>query len=664
MSSLGGVSSTGLNFSGLATGIDTTKIIDGLTKLNQKRIDTLTARKDDITAQQNVYAGLQASLYDLQSKTNSLARSIAGAFDGRTASTTDSNVLTAVAGTSGVTGTYSLKVESLATANQIASAGFSDANAQIKEGSLTLQVGSGNATTITVDSRNNTLQGLADSINSSGGDIKASVINDGSANPYRLLLSSTKLGSANAIAVTNNLTGGTGADIDPTATTVQAASDAKVTLGSGSGAVTVSSASNQVTSLIPGVTLNLVRADANPVTLTVANDTVSATKSVQDFVSAYNGVVDYIQDRSVYNKDTNFAGRLLGDRTAAALSNDIAAAITTTIPGLNPNANRLSSVGISFDNKGRLLLDSAKLGQALSGQNGVGPADVKRLFGVTGTSDTPGVSFTLATAKTKPSGTTPYGVQITSPATRAVVTASGPPASTVTISPPNNALQIKINGVLASGLTLDSGTYTPDSLAAMLQKKINSNTALNGNLVSVGLDSGGKLQITSQTYGSSSQISFQGGTALSDLGFSGTETAAGTNVAGQFLVGTDVEQATGSGQTLTGKSGNKHTDGLQVKASVGAATTANVSVTQGLAGRLNEVLSKYLDPTNGRIATTTKSLQTTFDSLDKTITKQNDALTEQKNRLTTTFAAMETAVNNLKGLQSQLASFTVFKYSN
>lgn len=662
MSSLGGVSSNGLNFSGLATGIDTTKIIDGLTKISQKRIDTLTAKQTKISDSQATFAGLQATLFDLQSKTNGLARSIAGTFDGRTASTSDATAVTAAAGTSATAGTYSLTVVSLAQAHQTASAGYSDPNAQIKQGTLTIQVGTGTTTTVTVDSRNSTLQGLADSINSAGGDVRASVINDGSASPYRLLLSATKTGATNAITVTNNLTNGTGADINPAATTVQAASDARVTLGSGTGAVTVSGATNQVTGLIPGVTLNLVRADpTKAVTLNVANDTAAATKGVQDFVTAYNSVVDYVGDRSKYDAATNSAGKLLGDRTAAGLTNDIAAALQASIPGLNPNANRLSSVGLSFDDKGHLKLDAAKLGSALSGQNGTTPADVKRLFGVTGTSDSPGVSFTLATGKTKASGSTPYGVNVTAPATRAVVTASGPPAASVTIAPPNNALQIKINGLLSSGLTLDSGTYTPDALAALLQQKINTNSALNGNQVSVGLDTGGRIQITSQTYGSSSLVSFEGGTALADLGFAGTETGAGTNVAGNFVANGVTEAATGSGQTLTGKAGNANTDGLQVKATGSAPGTANVSVTQGLAGRLNEVLGKYLDPLNGRIATVTKTLQSSFDGIDKTITKQNDALAEQKSRLTVQFAAMETAVNNLKGLQTQLASFAVIR---
>jgi flagellar hook-associated protein 2 len=652
------------NFTGLATGIDTSTIISGLTKLNQQRIDTYKTQQQDIVQKQTTFAALQGKLFDLQSKAGILSRSAGGAFDRRAASTSDAATLTAAAGTAAVPGTYSVTVGSLAQANQVASQGFADPNAQIRQGTLTLQVGTGTATTVTVDSRNNTLQGLADSINAAGGDVKASIINDGSAAPCRLMLTSSKTGAANAINVTNNLTTGTGAAVDPAATTIQAAADAQVTLGSGPGAVTVSSATNQVSNLIPGVTLSLVKANpGNPVSLAVTNDTTAAASAVQDLVASYNAVVGFINDQTRFDTSTQTAGELLGNPDVAALRDALSSTLTSAIPGLSGASSRMSTVGLGFAADGTLQLDQGKLNQALSGQSGVSISDVKRMFGMTGASDNPGVAFVFGGSKTQPSGAAPYQVNVTAPATRAVVTAAGPPAPSVLITPANNSLILKLNGLTSSGITLDPGTYTPDQLVAMLQAKINANSALNGNLVSVGLDGSGKVQITSQAYGSTSQVSFAGGTALADLGFTGTESATGTNVAGSFTVGGITEAATGSGQTLTGSIGNKNTDGLQVRATGGTPTTANVTVTQGLAGRLGAVLNKYLDPATGRLKSVTDSLQQQYDDIGKTITKQNEILQQKTDQLTQQFAAMETAVNNLKGLQSQLASLVPVSYT-
>ncbi|MCU0704406.1 MAG: flagellar filament capping protein FliD [Fimbriiglobus sp.] len=655
----------GLGFAGLATGIDTAKLVEGLTRINQRRIDALTERKTAITTRQTAFATLQGKLFDLQFKTNALARSAGSAFDGRIATTSDDTAVTAVAGTAAVPGTYSLTVNSLANAAQVASGGFADPNATLKTGTLSIQVGSGAATTVTLDSRNNTLQGLADAVNAAGGEVRASIINDGSSAPYRLLLTSAKTGAANAITVTNNLTDGTGADIDPTARVVQAATDASVTVGGGAGALTVTSSTNQMNKLIPGVSLTLQRADpAKPVNLTVANDTAGTVKAVKEFVDTFNDIRDFLAEQTKFDPETRAAGVLQGNRDAAAVGDELSAALTATVPGLNPNVNRLSAVGLSLNEKGKLTFDQSKLTAVLNGQGGVTPADVKKLFAVSGSSDSPGVEFVLGTPRTKPSGSTPFQVNVTSPATRAVVVSSGPPAPSVIISPPNNALQLRVNGLLSGGVTLNPGTYTPESLVQMLQQRINATPALDGNSVSVGLDSGGRIQIASQQFGGSSSVELVDGTALTALGFTAGQRSVGTNVAGNFVVNGVTEAATGSGQVLSGRSGNANTDGLQVRAALPAPGSANLTVGLGLAGRVNAVLNKYLDANTGRLKAVTDTFRQQTADIDKTITRQNDFLRSKTADLEAQFAAMEAAVNQLKGVQGQLASLVIPTSSN
>ena len=543
----------------------------------------------------------------------------------------------------------------------MASDGFADPNAAIKQGRLTLQVGSGTPTTVTVDARNATLQGLADAVNAAGGDVKASVINDGSAAPYRLLLTASKTGAANAISVTNNLTGGSGASIDPTARVVQAASDASVTVGQGGGALTVTSASNQMTALIPGVSLNLLKADTTkPVTLTVANDTAGTVKAVQEFVDTYNSVRDFLADQTKYDPDAKAAGVLQGNRDAAALGQDLSAALSATVPGLNANANRLSAVGLSVNEKGKLTFDSAKMSAVLDGQGGVNPSDVKKLFAVSGQSDSSGVEFVLGTSRTKASGGAGYQVNVTSPATRAVVMSSGGTGAVV-ITPPNNSLQMRVNGLLASGITLTPGTYTPDTLVAMLQARINAAPSLDGNSVSVALDGDGRINIASRQYGGSSSVELVDGPVLGVLGFTAGQRANGTNVAGEFVVNAVPEKATGAGQVLSGAGKNANTDGLQVRATRTTPGTATVTVGQGLAGRLNAVLNKYMDADTGRFKAVSDTYTRQADDIDKTIGRQNTLLSSKTADLEAKFAAMETAVNKLKGVQTQLTSLVSTK---
>ncbi len=494
MATISNVSSaTGaINFTGLASGIDTSSIIDGLTALNNQRIQLLQAQKSGIQQQQTTFSDLKAKLLALQAQTANLARSLAGPLDARQAVSSNTDVLTAAASSSAASGTYSFTVTSIAQANQILSDGLADPGTNIKQGTLTLQVGSGSAITATIDATNNTLQGLADAINAANGDVRATVINDGSALPYRLLLSTSKTGAANAIQVTNNLTTGTGADINPGATTVQAASDAQIVIGSGAGAVTVSSATNHFDNLISGVTIQVHQADpAHPVTLTVGTDSTAAGDAVQGFVDAYNGIIDFIDQQDNFDPVTKQAGILLGNRDANNLRRDIGAVLTQAVGGINPKANRLSTIGITFTDSGDLQFDRTKFEAAYTGQvAGVSADDIKRLFALTGASTNPGVRFLLGGTKTQATSGAPYQIDVTQAATKASITATNPLAASIVIDSTNNTFDVRVNNRTSSQMTLAAGTYTPSALAAAIQAAINANSDLAGSQVVVDLDAG------------------------------------------------------------------------------------------------------------------------------------------------------------------------------
>ncbi len=648
-----------VTFSGLASGIDTSQIISSLEALTQQKISALQTQGDSYVSLQTTFATLESNLYGLQSDTNQLALSAGGAFDGLTATPSNTTTLTAAAGSAAIPGTYSLTVNSLAQSNQIASQGFSDPNATLQQGTLKIQVGSGAAVTVTLNSQNNTLQGLATAINSSDAGVQAAVINDGSATPYRLMLTATSTGAANSISITNNLTTGSGATINPTQTTFQAAADAQITLGSGTGALTVNSATNTVNNLIPGVSLNLLQANSTqPVTLAVAPDTTAATTAIQNFVTSYNAVVDYITQNSSYNATTQTAGPLLGNQTSMNLQNDLSAAMNATVPGGTGGITSLASIGLTFNATGDMQLDTTALSQALSTQSGV--AAVKNLFAMSGTSTNTGIQFVLGSTNTQPSAGTPYKVNITSPATQGAATASTALASSITIGPTNNTFSLNVDGATSGPVSLTAGTYTPTQLAAMLQLQINASSSLNGNLVSVGVNNSNQLQITSQAYGSASQVTIGTGSAIgatSPLGFAGTESGTGEDVAGNFVVNGKTETATGVGQLLSGSSGNANTDGLVVRATLSTSGTANLTVTSGVASQLNQILNTYLDPVTGEFTTVNNGYQTQINNINTEIGADNTEVQTQTTQLTQQFAAMESSISSLKSIQTQLTNW-------
>ena len=133
----------------------------------------------------------------------------------KTGSSSDTNVLQLTsASSSAVAGTHTVVVNSLASTSSGYLSELPSASTQVS-GSITLQVGNGTQQTISVNPSNNTLTGLAATINSSGTGVRASVLTDASGS--RLSLVSSTSGAAGNITIVNNqLTGITNAPLSYT----------------------------------------------------------------------------------------------------------------------------------------------------------------------------------------------------------------------------------------------------------------------------------------------------------------------------------------------------------------------------------------------------------------------------------------------------------------
>lgn len=653
MASITGLNTNGINFSGLATGINTDILIEGLTRIHQQRIDTLKARQADVTTKQSALATLQGYLYDLQSKASLLGRSVGSIFDAATATSSDPNTLTVAASSTATPGSYIVSVESIAKAHMIASSGFTDPNAQIKQGTITIQVGNNQPTMININSTNNTLQGIVKTINSVVQDVSATIVNDRSDKPYRIILSSKKTGENNVITITNNLTDGSGENINFQEKTLQQASDAVLHLGTGDDTLVIRSSNNKIDTVIPGATINLLRAEpGKSIAVDIFTDLKKIQDGIKDFVDTYNKVMDYINEQSKYQIEIQQAGIFLGNREIQELVNDIVSTVLTTIRSSNTEVNRLSKIGITLGDNNKLSIDHAKLEQALTTGNTQVLSDLKRLFAISGQSTNPAIEFVQATTKTNPS-TTAYEVHVTSPATRATVTATSALGDIITIQPPDNTLVIRLNNATLLNININPGIYTPEELAVLLQRLINTNIDNYNDHVIVILHNN-HIQISTLKYGSLSHIRIEGGSVLPELGFAGGESAQGNDVAGYYVVDGVSEVAIGSGQILTGMSGNQHTDGLHVRVTSPIQTSGNILITNGIASKLNFVLYKYLNPVNGRLKNLQENYQNKINNINKELDRQNLILENRKNELIRQFAAMESAVNNLKSLQNQL----------
>ncbi len=396
-----------LTIDGLVSGLDTESIIEGLLEIQQKQIDLLESRKTKITAKQGAFTAIQAQLQTLRSGAATLSRSVNSVFDANLANVSDEDALLATASNKATSGVFQVTINALAQAEQVATQGFADEDAPITQGTLTLQVGNGSAATVTIDSTNDTLQGLATAINNSDAGVSASIIQDGSSGgtPFRLLLTSEKTGASQQISITNNLAASGGGATQPvfdTGNPVQAAADASITLGNGPGAITVFSDTNTVNNLINGVSLTLRQADAaKTISVSIEADTEPATTAVNEFVDSFNTFANFISNLSSYDTNAEQGGVLLGNRNATSTLQSVRSAVLDAVSGLGGDINRLTAIGVSVEDDGTLSFSESKLADILSGRDpDIDPDEVKRLFALDGQSTNGSVRFIAGTTRT------------------------------------------------------------------------------------------------------------------------------------------------------------------------------------------------------------------------------------------------------------------------
>ncbi len=313
-----------------------------LTQL-QSNISTLQSESGELSNLQNNFNGLQTAIQQLSSSTGNgaLAASVA---DSTVASVT---VDSAVAATPG---TYDLNVISAGSSTTTISNNLlptvSDPNSSSisSSNSFTLSV---NGTNTTITPSGNTLNALAQAINSANAGVTATILNIGppSAPDYRLSLESTALGgdsiqlndgSANLLTVL------------ATGTPAQYQIDGQPALPN-----PISSTSSTVT-LAPGVTAQLLQ--TGDTTVTVAPDSSGAANALSAFATAYNSTLSELS----FNHGTA-GGALTGQSLILQLEQSLGSLVQYTGSG---GVQSIADLGLTFNSQGQLTFDQATFDNA------------------------------------------------------------------------------------------------------------------------------------------------------------------------------------------------------------------------------------------------------------------------------------------------------------
>jgi flagellar hook-associated protein 2 len=248
-------------------------------------------------------------------------------------SVSDQSVLEITAADStAAAGTHTVTVTNLAQTSSGYLAPIASASDTLS-GSITLQAGSGAKQTITLDSSDDTLSGLAAAINASGVGITASVLTDASGS--RLSLVSGTSGADGAIAVSANSIADGGTSLGYTASV--AGKDAELTVDG----IDLTSASNTVANLIPGVTFQLLAPSATEsdgsleqIQVVIGNDNTGVESAVNQMVSDYNALISAVNAQEGKDSSGN-AEPLFGSPTLSLLQQQLLGGLNTA----NPNGS-------------------------------------------------------------------------------------------------------------------------------------------------------------------------------------------------------------------------------------------------------------------------------------------------------------------------------------
>ena len=378
-----------ITFGGLATGLPTDDIVTQLMELERRPLDRLEKQKETESTRLQAFKQLDSRLDDLREAAGGLNITS----EVRTSSIRLSSEDAFTASSDGAaSGSYDVAVVQLAQVQKTVSGGMSSQTDAVL-GSGTFSVGDA---TITINDSNNSLIGLAESINalSESTGVRATIINDGrDSNAYHLVL--TGEDATTSFATSSDLLDAGGTAINLNLTETRSAQQA-VAIVDG---IRVESDSNTLTGVVAGVTLHLndvsstshagtPEAGVEPLNwadppvydttlMTVEPDTSTLKEKISTFVSSYNEIMNWISagyaefgaapptaQEIEDGAEDILSDVVRGDSTVNGVKRQLQSLLSSVVDG-GGSMQTLSQLGITTQRDGTINLNDSKLDEAL-----------------------------------------------------------------------------------------------------------------------------------------------------------------------------------------------------------------------------------------------------------------------------------------------------------
>lgn len=396
--STSGISSR-FTIGGLATGIDTSALLEGLLAVERIPLNRLESQRSAIQTERGLVQDLNKIVLDIRNaalaldnqNTTLTGPATAEEFLSYAASSSAEDFVSASVSGDAAPGEYTVRVNTLASVGREISNAFADTTTPFGTAGDTFSIDFGGDAPIDVaiGAGGLALADLVSAINTSpenDGSVQASLLFDGAS--YRLIVAGTRTGAANDIAITTSLTAGANPFLDATLSTN--ATDASLeVLG-----VPVTRSTNQFSDAIQGVSLDLrrVHGPSDPTTtIAVARDDEAIADKLQELVDAVNALRDFSIGQSTTNETSKRGGPLNGSNVLRTTERVVFENLIYRDTNVDPKIfETLATIGVRSGEDGKLSIDRSVL-EAKLDEN---PLAVRQLLAGDGTRD--GIATQLA----------------------------------------------------------------------------------------------------------------------------------------------------------------------------------------------------------------------------------------------------------------------------
>lgn len=385
--------SSKVNFQGLATGLNTSSLIEAILEQESAPLTRMQERQTLNNQRSSLLRTFKSNLMALNTSLSTLNTS---AFESKTVTSTDPDGTHVTASANqDASGSYDVTVSQTATKARLgvtktvssstgSLGGTKGASGEgLDKYAYTVTNRDGEATTFYLSEGTNTLAGLRDAINAQSKDtgVSASIVQvSATGNSFQLVLNATEtgLGSASgALQLATNAGSALGGDTETTYTST-AEEQARNALFTVNG-VQVERASNTVSDVVEGMTFTLKKGDGGSSTtnFSVSANTGAISTALQDVVTKFNALY------KVYKDNSDAGEAFAGDSSVRSMLNSVRTTLTLAVEGVSEGNSYRSaaSLGLKTNRDGTMSLDSSTLKTALEEH----PADAAEIFGKIGT---------------------------------------------------------------------------------------------------------------------------------------------------------------------------------------------------------------------------------------------------------------------------------------